>query len=562
MLFYHFYQSEQCTMTLVEELEKALLAPGMTTFLPLVNQILDRENKEDIDLLKNFDIYLNLNRSHQISAPLIIFVIVKNDIATLSKMIKHGFDCNAPIKEWNGQKSWVTPLMFACMYKNPVVVKLLLEQDVSLAGYTIQKLSLFETMAINSPRSIFEMLLGFATSKGKIKELLSISTEFQDKLKQEYNPNNILGSILAIIFTPSFNTCLTIKDLRVFAPFAEEYLIQKYPLINIKQTTISYPLPFFSNKTNKETYIKNALVIYRDLLDNIPKCFQLLQKLERAVANEIQRNYPQNTLQNIHSNDYNLVEHHGMQWPLPKESYKPVKLNSLLSRVIMHEMQGFGFAKSSYKWYGFLQTEIANQHVANGDYFTENTLDLNSLLHGKYSHPIQLLILMYAVEEGLIPLEYEEGLKLEISDLLLALVTKNEYQDMPWTKINDRLYTERPSFSGPQFLHSTLLVYGEQEGLLLLGSALKNSFFKAVTRSMNFYNTYFKGEFSNIQDFWSNLISLNSMTDFRSQEISGHFSKRHHNSVRVEKVVISGTIDTYNNESYIVTEKSFIKASI
>lgn len=544
-------------------LETRLESLNMSEIILFINEVIDQGNKEEIEELKNITFSLIIeenNVEHGLkNATLMMGVIIENDEKTLEKMINNGFDYNSHITGWDEVDVRISPLILACIYDYSKIVTILLNHNAHFSGYQLAKKNLFETAARNSDRKIIELLINHAKNQGNIKALLSRTSTQGENLVTAYEPASVIANLIEIILTPQYKSALTLKDLRIFSPLLKDYFQSTYKVLAISNDGPVYKkapeFSFFQSKSAKKIATENALIAYKRILDDPLTCFSLLQKLEKNITLKLQNKLNTNHLEDLFSTEHTLESHYIMKWPVPKSSYQPSKLDSLLSCAIIEELQKFGCGRSSYKWYGYVEPQIADAHIIEGAHITEDTLDISALLHGKYSHSIQLLILMYAIEANLIDISYGADQKLEISDLLRELVTASKDGIKPWQDTNDAIYLFRTSFSGPHFLHSVLMVDGHKHDLPNLEKTLKNSFCKALIRSMEFYNKHHDGEFSTPKDLWDNLISLHHPRLFLSIDKTNHFFPQSRNSIRVEKKIISGIKNS--EEEFIVSKKSF-----
>lgn len=537
--------------------------------MPLINEVIDQGNKEDIDLLKlatySATLVTHCGNYELGEATLLSYAVAMNDANTLKKMIHHGFDYNKALTRWNGEKAKVSPLMLACCLNYSEIAHILLSNNAHLSGYYPSKRGLFETAALNSNRAIIDLLLNHAKNTGTLKEFLSRTVIKHSVLETIFEPESVMQNLINIVLIPKLNSKLTLKDLGVFSPLIKEYYQSKYSAIPISTDksvyntllSSSFFQPKATNKQiSKERAIINALVAYEEILADPLTCFTLLQRLEHIITLKIHPTFYTNNLKELISTDYTFESHLAMKWPIPKNTYHPLKLDSLLSLSIISELQKFGCGQSSYKWYGFVDDKIASAHIMDGAHTTENTLDISALLHGKYSHSIQLLLLMYAIEDNLIDISYGDRQKLDIRDLLQGLVTPAIDGHKPWAITNDCIHFDHPSFSGPHFLHSVLMSEGHKYGLPNLEQALRNSFCKALLRSMEFYNKNHDCDFLSPGHLWDTFISLhNPRVFFSSIERKNHFFRQPKNSIRDEEKLMSGK-GKYVEEAYIVSKKS------
>ncbi|KTD58134.1 Ankyrin repeat protein [Legionella sainthelensi] len=540
--------------------------------IPLINEVIDKGSKEDIELLKKAIFSVDLATNHDNyalgGANFLLYVVAMNDVKTLEKMINHGFDYNAGLTEWNGEEAYVSPLMLACFFNDSAIVHILLNNNANFSGYYPKNRSLFETAARHSTREILDLLFNHAKNKGTIKEFLSRTVMKKNGLETIFEPEKVMERLIQIILNPKFNSNLTLKDLRFFSPQIKDYYQSMYKLVPLSTDKARYNQnsspSFFQPKAAKEQVTKemaitNALAAYKKILDDPLTCFTLLQQLENAITLKVENTFHTSNLEKLVSTEYTIETHLAMKWPIPKNAYQPLKLDSLLSLSIIGELQKFGCGQSSYKWYGFVNDTTASSHIIDGAHTTEDTLDISALLHGKYSHSIQLLLLMYAIEENLIDVSYGVDQKLEIRDLLRGLVTPATDGKKTWATTNDYIYFDHASFSGPHFLNSILMNEGHKYGLPNLGHALTSSFCKALLRSMEFYNKNHHGEFLSPSHLWDNLISLHNPRIFLpSIERNNHFFRPAKNSIRDEEKLESGKGE-YVEAQYIVSKKSLAR---
>lgn len=557
--------------------------PGLMT---LINCVLEKADIEELALLKQVTLpKLTLNSdelksegrlslsfhfkaTHEfLQVPLIAWIVIIGQSNILEKMLELGFDCNAAIHNWNAMDVMLTPLILACLLNETEAVKVLLSHNARLIGYGRHHGGLLDIIALNSKREIIDIVFNHLQCDERIRSILSRTTKNNNSIEVSFDPNAIFENLLLKIWTDKARSAMILNDLRLFSPFIRVHFKNIFKPIPIDQYYPASSLSFFQTPSNadsvsKATQIQNALTDYSNILNNPETCFKLLQKLEKAIKLQLISTWGIESLGDINSEEYTLESHYITQWPVPTGTFKPLKLHSVISFAILDELNKFGLGKSSYKWYGFVPDEIARDHIKNGYYFTENTLDITAILHGKYSHPIQLLILMYAIEENLIKMTYGKDGSLKIKDLLQALVLEATNGKIPWNANNDSNNDTYASFHSPHYTHSAIMLHGKKYGLANLEICLKNSFCKSIIRSMNFHNRNYNGNFNSPKDYWDNLITLINPNGFMVFDITSHFHGAEKHSVRNEVKVHSGACNSSNplsQESYIISHKPAYK---
>jgi hypothetical protein len=232
----------------------------------------------------------------------------------------------------------------------------------------------------------------------------------------------------------------------------------------------------------------------RGLFHNIPKCLKLLS----GLSTELSERLP--WLDGaVYPDEYVSVATYPFPAaPLPNSDVRDKKKDSALSKRISERLQRHGLEGDIDTYEGFIPTETANERVYSGRLFKEGRTDVG-VIHGKYSHLLQWVIIGEAVQEGILTLPEGIGdVKILLQHVIrdkvwMTLIDnvdfrkqaiKNEefdplYYRLPYVTATDDYLHEpslplRPSFGDPSWMQAAIISLNHEEAESFSVSALKN----------------------------------------------------------------------------------------
>lgn len=185
---------------------------------------------------------------------------------------------------------------------------------------------------------------------------------------------------------------------------------------------------------------------------------------------------------NPDSYDFQIID--GTYYPIPNKEYVKIKKNHALQEFFTALFQKYGFGNEAYKWVGFIPHEIADKMVAKGDMLTESRLG-NGLLHGKVSHMLQRLLLLYGIKNREITLDNN----ISINDIFNGLVTIKEHnkERTVWGVVRDTRVFGSVSFTDPHRLSSVIMHDGKALGISTLSDYLIDTFCNGLIHLVHAY---------------------------------------------------------------------------
>ena len=205
----------------------------------------------------------------------------------------------------------------------------------------------------------------------------------------------------------------------------------------------------------------------------------------------------------------------------PPNDYKMRKQNGLLDKLLLEEEEKRGVNVEGYtpRFIGFVDSNKANEFVASGRTFSEDMRTDGLIFHGKYSHRLQLAMLMTASEQGVLNFTVDSlGEKSLSQSQLMELLVKVECnyvrygvknnlwedlldsasdhldtldyareigrvsasEDKHKQQFDPKTYSYSNSF--PATLNSNLMFLDGLSGLRNLGNYLRNSHYKVAAQ--------------------------------------------------------------------------------
>lgn len=173
----------------------------------------------------------------------------------------------------------------------------------------------------------------------------------------------------------------------------------------------------------------------------------------------------------------------GKTWyPIPTINYHGTKKHGTLKEYLLALFREHGIGSRAVKWLGFIPQEAADAMVGSGDFISESAYGATGLLHGKLSHMIQTAIMIFAIENGDIDIEYNENgrnSRLTMSEILASqgVGRRGKFAGV-WDQTRDTRIYDDVSFGDPHRLSSVIMRDGDLFGAKELSHYLIDSFCK------------------------------------------------------------------------------------
>lgn len=265
------------------------------------------------------------------------------------------------------------------------------------------------------------------------------------------------------------------------------------------------------HRKDKKSVLKRANTALAQLLRHPDKCHRYLTFLN----DEFVRYHAFATGETIQAPDMKhfTFKDIGNTWyPVPDKNYRGNKNHGTLSQYLLVLFRKHGFGDRAVKWLGFIEREAADEMVRRGDFISEATFGAPGLLHGKLSHMIQTAILIFAIENGEIDLEYEENgrkAKLTVGEIIASQVDRSSGRMLAgiWEIVRDTRVYDEVRFGDPHRLQSVLMRDGESLGAKELSHYMINSFCKAFLKSHHATSMYIS-DLGGVNDFADQLNDL------------------------------------------------------
>lgn len=263
---------------------------------------------------------------------------------------------------------------------------------------------------------------------------------------------------------------------------------------------------------NRDSALRYALSAMYKLLQKPEACLPWLQFLSKELA-KYWENIEGRPFPVFNSEWMEFWNHSGMLWPIPNAQYQSLKKFSLLERVMLAKFRQYGMGEQQYKYTGYIPKDLSREVLLNNAFFTENRRMASGLFHGN-THNIQRTLLLYALEDGAIPVAYQdedgEIKKLEFKELFSALMRKDllpsgKSHAPLWTTMLDSAPPDRASFSHPHRLQSILLADPACSGTLQ--DYMRYNFCTKFIQMKTLHNHVYGTNYTN-QEICSELIKI------------------------------------------------------
>ncbi|MGQ3892503.1 hypothetical protein [Legionella sp. CNM-4043-24] len=234
----------------------------------------------------------------------------------------------------------------------------------------------------------------------------------------------------------------------------------------------------------KTEAIKSVIADFYQLLTQPARAIRCLQFLNDELCRYYSEKHGQ-AFPVLNSNMYQFIQIDDLYYPVPDPEYQPLQKNKALPELLIAILRQYGMAGKVSQWIGFVPNAIADSQVKQGDFVFEGEYGAG-LFHGKLSHMLQRVILIYAIEQGEIDLSFEYDRvrhTLRIQDILEGLVSMDTNDGIrAWTTVQDMRTTTHVEFSDPHRLFSILMHDGRSIGCAALADSLIDSFCKGLRR--------------------------------------------------------------------------------
>jgi hypothetical protein len=201
-------------------------------------------------------------------------------------------------------------------------------------------------------------------------------------------------------------------------------------------------------------------------------------------------------------------------YPIPKNTeYDGIKKHSALQKYLIGFLQAHGLAKHASKWIGFLPAHIAEEWIAEGNYFDEHLFG-EGLTHGKNIHMIHWVLIILMHTTGLLKKDYYDNGKLEQltpKDIISHLAITRDKNNSPIC--GTLLDSGSPnSFSLPNTLHTFIMHQGPKYEMLTLSDHMADTFCEGFNELRNLHNKHLKKSID-LQQFYD-LVCNQHITGF------------------------------------------------
>lgn len=335
----------------------------------------------------------------------------------------------------------------------------------------------------------------------------------------------------------------------------------KHPLFINPVVTQQY----FSQKTAqfraKQPAMMKAISDYINVLNNLNTARVLLTRLSNELTKEIVCAGKLAAFQNA-STQYTYQIINTIMYPIPTDNYQKIDKDGLLTQLLLKILQTADMGHRSTKWFGFIPANDANESIRQGHLFVESQFGIGTL-HGKYSHMIQWVMLIYAVDMGYIKLPKDITPK----SIIQTLVTEksDDGEAYLWQHVLDRMIPNFYSFADPYRLTSLLATGSLGDDCATLEVYLRDSFCDSLMQWVKAYQHTYPEKISPIA--FARLFSLIDINYFSTTNYmiaANH--ERHQMKLKKETTHHTKNIKFFDGieikKSAIIMEKSHRPSSL
>lgn len=256
----------------------------------------------------------------------------------------------------------------------------------------------------------------------------------------------------------------------------------------------------------------SAIALYiKNVLNHRENLQRLVTRLSRELEDEIKLTCNDVRLAEV-SSDYDCRVIDDYIYPIPKLNYKKLHKHAHLPKLLLSILRQHDIGWHSTKWFGFVPEDVANPRISQGDFFIESQFGIG-VLHGKYSHMIQWVLLIYAIEEGLIPVPSDVTVKALIACLVEKKSNDGGYL---WQSVLDSKYSQCFTFSDPYRVCSLIAIGFFGEGCAALERAVRDSFCSDYLQWLAAYNEVLSEPYSPL-DF-QKLLHISYIHEFATSK--------------------------------------------
>lgn len=430
-----------------------------------------------------------------------------------------------------------SPLSIACKFNHTNMIRLLIQNGANMCHVTATGLSVL--MLASSPDTV-RYLLDESRERGCLMPLISLKTKKFQSNAYEFHCDlghaeivNILMCVegyLDHIDSKTFlnrsriaswkypeqchefnEICLRLRAYNVSAPVIPLTANQGLSVVNGKRMrffaedrSLMHPekkrkkrvaLSVSSNDLDarresdkasiKQQAIKSAITQFSRLLASPEGCFHYLKQLNDELSRYYFTKHGQ-AFPALDPSSYDFQVINDLFYPIPKEGYQGICKKSALQELLITIFRKYGLAKNAYKWIGFIPHGQADAQMRQGDFSVESRLG-TGLFHGKLSHMIQQLILIFAIEEGEIDRTFDtlgETHTLSMADIIdgfISLETDDGSENL-WSQVRDTRTFDKILFSDPYRLNSVIMHDGRAFGCNILADSMIDTFCKGYIK--------------------------------------------------------------------------------
>lgn len=523
----HFINSGADDIAIADTIKKFIKKFGKTLFLKYYD-----------DKSTSFTIAKNGNQLY--IGKLIHLLIHKNHHSALAILLENGVhpeECMIWV-DGTDYKISFTPLELAVITSNATAVKMLLNMNVEM-DHLDQEMNNIVHLATST--EICNLLLEKAVVTGNAKkmllqtnnrqltpfeeaighdlpEVLSALHAYQERLnlidpkRYQVVVSNIVIGILRnelnlYLWLPTLRTIRTSLnnhfqlDVKLDFPLSQCRAPQDISEKEINKICNDLFTPHFISRPTdcddeelKAEALKKANAYCYAILNNPPRCLPILQYLNNQFERYYAETHPDQPFQFVDDDEYEFKIADRTEFAIPKQHSRYFGDNtppcsqkhSALKEFLLLLLRRHGMGDDAVKWVGFVPAEFADATIQSGNLVLESGISGATILHGVYSHMLQLAIILIAIEKKMIPLSYKiYGPHVEITaaEIVASQTTLKNKSNRPiWMAMRDTRYINEITFVDPHRLNSYIMYYGKRFGMRTLSSYLIDSTCKNMAK--------------------------------------------------------------------------------
>lgn len=431
-------------------------------------------------------------------------------IASMNVIIQCGFDVDhkAHCDDFNNKQVTLTALLIAIKNSLLQSTDCLLKHGASL----LEQLDTWNIFHLVTSPEICDLLLEEAHSKGHTTRLLlqedhNKSTPLMrsiirhnfsitENLFTYMHANNLMNDkeinhainflVAALVDNPEYASRLVPLIKNMYGS------ISNHEVINFIGTNHSLESDVLSschelygrkldieNLSSRDDALKLANAYCHAILSHPKHSEKLLEDINVDFGKYYRTNNPDHPFPFVPDNQFEYRKIQGIKMPVPKidSDYfnehsntlndKRSALKHYLCYVIRKEK---GLGDIFVRWVGVVEYSEANKNVENNDIIIESSASRISTLHGVYTHALQLIMLLFAINSKLIPLTYtvnQEKITLLAKEIFACQTRLRTIDNLTlWAHIRDGRLFNGLSFTDPHHLSSYIMQRGNNIDLL------------------------------------------------------------------------------------------------